>query len=160
MTYEVGMRVIAIRDGGDGQINSYGTGTYVGDLPTSDTPDDYTRKLIEETIAAEDSKPVEEHWQVEMFDHFMEKGVSPKAGTTHESIIADVEAERALDHETRIRKRWALICKNPCIHLDNGSVVWGKQCWWGPEDQLKKKYEDQEWVEVPVPDGNGTWKDA
>lgn len=27
---------------------------------------------------------------------------------------------------------------NPKIVLDNGSVVWGCQCWWGPEDKIKK----------------------
>jgi hypothetical protein len=28
--------------------------------------------------------------------------------------------------------------KNPKILLDNGKVVWGCQCWWGPEEKVKK----------------------
>jgi hypothetical protein len=29
--------------------------------------------------------------------------------------------------------------KNPKITLDNGSVVWGMECWWGPEAAIRKK---------------------
>ena len=29
--------------------------------------------------------------------------------------------------------------RNPCIKLDNGKIVWGCQCWWGPEEAIKKK---------------------
>lgn len=28
---------------------------------------------------------------------------------------------------------------NPKIKLDNGDVVWGCECWWGPEDVVKEK---------------------
>lgn len=28
--------------------------------------------------------------------------------------------------------------KNPKIELDNGQIVWGYQCWWGPESELAK----------------------
>lgn len=26
---------------------------------------------------------------------------------------------------------------NPKIQLDDGRVVWGYQCWWGPEEKVK-----------------------
>ena len=26
---------------------------------------------------------------------------------------------------------------NPRIKLDNSDTVWGCECWWGPEDQIK-----------------------
>ena len=26
---------------------------------------------------------------------------------------------------------------NPCIRLDTGQLVWGYECWWGPEDKIK-----------------------
>lgn len=29
--------------------------------------------------------------------------------------------------------------KNPCIKLDNGDTVWGFQCWWGPEERIKRE---------------------
>jgi hypothetical protein len=36
---------------------------------------------------------------------------------------------------------------NPKIELDNGKVVWGCECWWGPEDVIKEKLEDYEVVD-------------
>lgn len=32
---------------------------------------------------------------------------------------------------------------NPKILLDNGEVVWGCECWWGPEEKVKKEIEGQ-----------------
>ena len=29
--------------------------------------------------------------------------------------------------------------KNPKIVLDSGKLVWGCECWWGPEDQIKAR---------------------
>lgn len=26
---------------------------------------------------------------------------------------------------------------NPCIKLDSGALVWGCECWWGPEAEIK-----------------------
>lgn len=28
---------------------------------------------------------------------------------------------------------------NPCIKLDNGKIVWGCECWWGSEEDIKKQ---------------------
>lgn len=42
---------------------------------------------------------------------------------------------------------------NPCIKLDNGALVWGCQCWWGPEDQVRAtvdKFKDVR--DQPLPD--------
>lgn len=39
---------------------------------------------------------------------------------------------------------------NPKITLDNGSVVWGCQCWWGPEEAIKSKVGDRKVNIVPV----------
>ena len=27
-------------------------------------------------------------------------------------------------------------CRNPKLVMDDGTVVWGCECWWGPEDQI------------------------
>lgn len=29
---------------------------------------------------------------------------------------------------------------NPRIRLDDGRIVWGYQCWWGPEEKMKTKF--------------------
>lgn len=45
----------------------------------------------------------------------------------------------------------------PKINLDNGSVVWGNQCHWGPEQDFETFIQGREVVEVPVPETNGKW---
>ena len=35
---------------------------------------------------------------------------------------------------------------NPCILLDNGKKVYGCECWWGPEEKVKKAIE--EWIKA------------
>lgn len=32
--------------------------------------------------------------------------------------------------------------RNPRIRLDSGKVVWGYECWWGPEAGFKTKLEE------------------
>ena len=41
---------------------------------------------------------------------------------------------------------------NPKIILDSGKVVWGCECWWGPEEQLEEKTQGREVVEVNIDD--------
>lgn len=47
-------------------------------------------------------------------------------------------------------KMWGLPITrpNPKIVLDNGKVVWGCECWWGPEDEIKARFENRVIVEV------------
>lgn len=50
-----------------------------------------------------------------------------------------VDARRKLIAEGRIKQEdWT----NPKIRLDNGSVVWGCECWWGSEGKTKKAVEE------------------
>jgi len=35
---------------------------------------------------------------------------------------------------------------NPKLVLDSGDVVWGCECWWGPEAEIKAEYEKMEQV--------------
>ena len=40
---------------------------------------------------------------------------------------------------------------NPRIRLDDGKVVWGCECWWGPKEAVKKrieKYETMQKVDI------------
>lgn len=34
--------------------------------------------------------------------------------------------------------------KNPKIELDDGRVVWGQECWWGPEERIREMIGDRE----------------
>lgn len=36
------------------------------------------------------------------------------------------------------KRLFGLEIPNPKIVLDNGSVVWGRECWWGSEEQIKE----------------------
>lgn len=40
--------------------------------------------------------------------------------------------------------------KNPAIKLDNGITVYGAECWWGPVDKVKAKFEGMDLQVVPV----------
>jgi hypothetical protein len=42
--------------------------------------------------------------------------------------------------------------KNPKIFLDSGKVVWGCECWWGPEEEIKKHLEGREIIQVDIDD--------
>jgi len=44
---------------------------------------------------------------------------------------------------------------NPRIDLDGGGHVWGCECWWGPEEEVKKEYADLKWVLVSIDDLRG-----
>jgi hypothetical protein len=39
---------------------------------------------------------------------------------------------------------------NPKILLDSGKVVWGCECWWGPEDQVKASVHDRKVMEFDI----------
>ena len=38
--------------------------------------------------------------------------------------------------------------RNPKIALDGGGVVWGCECWWGPEEDVKKSIGDRRVVSI------------
>jgi hypothetical protein len=39
---------------------------------------------------------------------------------------------------------------NPKIVLDNGKIVWGCQCWWGPEKEIRESIGNKKVVIVDV----------
>jgi len=42
--------------------------------------------------------------------------------------------------------------RNPRIKLDNGKVVWGCECWWGPEQQIRDRIDGLKVVMVDPPE--------
>lgn len=36
------------------------------------------------------------------------------------------------------RANFIKVFSNPRIRLDDGRIVWGNQCWWGPEDKIRQ----------------------
>jgi len=44
--------------------------------------------------------------------------------------------------------------QNPCIKLDNGTIVWGYECWWGDEGMMKRWIGQRKVTQVePVSEG-------
>lgn len=41
---------------------------------------------------------------------------------------------------------------NPCIQLDNGKEVFGCECWWGPEEQIKKEIGERQVITIDIDD--------
>lgn len=39
---------------------------------------------------------------------------------------------------------------NPKITLDGGKVVWGCECWWGPEEDFKDSIQGRKVIEVDI----------
>jgi len=44
---------------------------------------------------------------------------------------------------------------NPKIVLDNGKVVWGCECWWGPEAKIHKMLEGKIVINVDIDNARG-----
>lgn len=42
--------------------------------------------------------------------------------------------------------------KNPKIELENGSIVWGYECWWGPKEKIQQMIGDRKIINVNVQD--------
>ena len=40
---------------------------------------------------------------------------------------------------------------NPHITLDSGCIVWGCECWWGPEEKIKASIGERK-VNIVIPD--------
>lgn len=41
---------------------------------------------------------------------------------------------------------------NPRIDLDGGGVVWGCECWWGPEEKVRASIGEREVIIEPLPE--------
>lgn len=42
--------------------------------------------------------------------------------------------------------------KNVCIQLDDGALVWGCQCWWGPVEMTRQKFAGRTLIDLPASD--------
>lgn len=82
----------------------------------------------------------------------------------------DIPAEQLTDHN--LKGGYDLYIKrisrpNPKLTLDDGRVVWGFQCWWGPESEIKKRFfvggVTVLWVDLesnPLPSVPSEWTNA
>lgn len=160
--YAEGITVIALRDiAENGVVSIYGEGVYVGERPVPGAefgpgPRDY--RMLHKIITEDDAIPIDEHLVVRVYDEQIAAGVEIPG--TREEVIAHIEADRARPLDERIRELYLANQLNPCIYLDNGNVVWGFQCFWGDAVEGRKHLAHAPLVvTVPVPEGNGRWRD-
>jgi hypothetical protein len=51
--------------------------------------------------------------------------------------VIGAAARMAREASAELIERGESPITNPRIRLDNGKTVWGVECWWGPEDEIK-----------------------
>lgn len=70
-----------------------------------------------------------------------------------EELWADPKVSKAGMTESEARLVFyenSPLFKNPRIKLDDRSVVWGCECWWGEEEKIKRSLKDREIVKVRI----------
>jgi len=75
-----------------------------------------------------------------------------EAGRVYLYGFGTYEGDEAPDKEAQGVKGLSALCggKNPKILLDNGKVVWGCECWWGPEEKFYEKFANAQIIEVDI----------
>jgi hypothetical protein len=157
---KVPQRVFAARDTDDTTVHLFGVGVYVGDLllpGTPEEPDEKNRQQITEILKEGDDRG--EPLGLALYDRAVESGDLTKEEAEQRKADAweGYNTYKARPLEERVLELWRDLNENPCIHLDSGDIVWGYQCWWGPEERLAELGRTVEIV--PVPEVNGRWRD-
>lgn len=139
--YDPGTRVFAVLSANSDEINLLGFGTYVGDEPRG--PEDFPEEdyeMVTEIIRGHDDNPPFDSEAVIRWE--IKNGHTPE--DDFDKRMAEVEESRRQERARPIRERaHELLCRmnlNPKIELDNGDIVWGYQCWWGPEEKWSDEY--------------------
>jgi hypothetical protein len=148
----VGTRVFAVASANATTVALYGFGTYVGDHPRpgSDTISDDDMTMYRQVIIDGDNNPLD----VRGFaDAAVAAGTMTRAEADAQLAAgADRQAaERARPLDDRVRDLHARARLNPRIDLDNGTTVWGYQCWWGPLDAYDSWRSGRDVITVDVP---------
>lgn len=60
----------------------------------------------------------------------------------YDKIAAEMKREGKLPED--------FVWKNPRITLDDGTVIWGAQCWWGTEDSIRSSIGDRQVIQASV----------
>jgi hypothetical protein len=105
------------------EVRLLGYGLYVGD-EVPPRPMGFTAQLL--------GVGTWEEW-----DKVMAESLVAEGGLTED------EAREAVAKGTKIKA-------NPKIILDDGKVVWGAECWWGPEEKMIKAVAGRRVVNVDI----------
>lgn len=147
-----GSRVFAIRDANEEVVYLFGVGVYAGDRrrPTSDAEVAELLEVAKDAIRSSDANPIDVSGYL---DRLVAAGEMTRDDADAE--LAAGKARAAANRARPIGERAAELVErtlaNPRIDLDDGSVVWGYQCWWAPEERLSEVVGDRRVVTVAPP---------
>jgi len=165
LTKDVGARIVAVRDATDEVIHLFGRGVYAGDHPRPGSgnwsPDTIAmaRRVIEEGLA-EDKDELRARDDAFMARRIAESVAEGKC--TQAEADADLAEYRRLRLEREAARDAMTVDElvtelltgmdlNPRLDLDDGSVVWGCECWWMPEAEFESFKGSRQVVAVPAP---------
>lgn len=109
---KAGTRVLISQDCREGGKATGQTGIYEGDFPLS-------------VVLTNDGGKTWSGGEYD-YDRFI--------AATHNGRPA-TEAWPLWDDGEQPGDRFAMVMKNPRIRLDDGSIIWGCECWWGKADE-------------------------
>jgi hypothetical protein len=125
---KTGERVLIVEDVRDGHIATGKTGIYEGDFP------------LTITLGYQVSEEVEIEWRGEYdYQDFINGKITLFNGKPANTIYKEWKPP-----ESCPRPLFAMPMNNPRIHLDDGSVIWGVECWWKPMEYAANKLEDDQ----------------
>lgn len=154
MSVEPGTRVFAVRNADETTVTMYGFGVYAGRFarPNAIKFSEEEIDEITEQIVAASSEPIDVAGVQAHYDRHVAEGKCTQE-TANDLVIKyvrDKEESRARDPRERALEIIDKMNSNPRVDLDNGSTVWGYQCWWAPEDGFEAFVAGRTIVEVPV----------
>lgn len=142
------MRVGATLSGSTEVVKLLGFGTYEGDLlrPCWEAEARVYLPIWRELLETEAEKPLDDwlDWHTRHNEWYLEKKLEEALSDDQLAAAAQESLERAqerlaLSDEQLIEELKQGILLNPCIQLDSGKRVWGIECWWGTEDEVRER---------------------
>jgi hypothetical protein len=147
----VGERVGAILSGNDQEVQFLGYGEYLGNLLRPTWKQDAEFLLPAQRAAHRQfaNQTVEEWLDWHSRQNDWTRDHTPEHARPDEALPA--LAQRSYD-DSQQKLEWtdeqvledlktSRILTNPCIRLDSGDIVWGMECWWGPEEKVREQLE-------------------
>lgn len=79
---------------------------------------------------------------------FLPPGAKESTPEEVKEMFPELEGEKLAVMVERVNN--SPFVKNPRIKLDNGDIVWGRECWWGSVAGIKQKFASENFQFVNV----------
>lgn len=63
----------------------------------------------------------------------------PPGMPSFDDLFPEAERKKIPENDLAFMRKRLETMGNPRIKLDNGEFVWGMECWWGPENDVKER---------------------